>query len=590
MPEDKIIRRLTTIFAADVEGFTRLMRADEEATYTTLAEYRNVIDELITRHDGRVFNTGGDSVLSEFNSVVEAVRCAIACQEEISNRNSALVDDRMLLFRIGINIGDVMVVGGDLLGDGVNVAARLEGLAEPGGICLSGNVFEQLRHKLSIDFEDMGQQEVKNIADPIHVYRVIIGDIGSSPILSNNVETTKLPDKPSLAVLPFDNMSGDLEDEYFADGISEDLITALSNVRSFIVIDRSSSFNFKGQSVSVKDIGRRLGVRYVLKGSVRKAKDKVRVSAQLVEAATSKEVWAARLDGELHDVFDLQDKIVANVVGALEPQLLRIEVERIQQKRPENFDAYDLTLCGLAHMNKLTPEDTAASLDYFRRASEADPNYARAYCCASWCYRRQVQLKGMVLSEQEKAEAIRLGKAALQADNTDPYVLWQVGLTVALVEQDIDAALSLIDRSLAANPNSNRAWLASALVRTFIGDPETVIEHTERAMQLSPLDTAVWVGFGLLANAHLQLTNYEDAVIWGRRSVQLHRDNLPAHLALIASLALTGKQLEAETALTELRTIEHNLTLASIHQRFPIVRYQNLQSFIRGLSKAGLSA
>jgi tetratricopeptide (TPR) repeat protein len=316
----------------------------------------------------------------------------------------------------------------------------------------------------------------------------------------------------------------------------------------------------------------------------------VRVSAQLVEAASGNHVWADRMDGELHDIFDLQDKIVANVVGALEPQLLRVEVERIHQKRPENFDAYDLTLCGLARMNKLNPEDTAAALDYFRRATDADPNYARAYCCASWCYRRQVQLKGMILSEKEKAEAVRLARAALQADNTDPYVLWQVGMTVALVEQDLDAAQSLIDRSLTANPNSNRAWLASATVRTYIGDPVTAIEHAERAMQLSPLDTAIWVAFGLLANAHIQLTNYEDAAVWARRSVQLHRDNLPAHLDLIISLALTGQQQEAETALTELHRMEPYITLASVQQRFPMNRYQNLQSFIEGLSKAGLPA
>jgi tetratricopeptide (TPR) repeat protein len=241
-------------------------------------------------------------------------------------------------------------------------------------------------------------------------------------------------------------------------------------------------------------------------------------------------------------------------------------------------------------MNKLNPEDTAAALDYFRRATDADPNYARAYCCASWCYRRQVQLKGMILSEKEKAEAVRLARAALQADNTDPYVLWQVGMTVALVEQDLDAAQSLIDRSLTANPNSNRAWLASATVRTYIGDPVTAIEHAERAMQLSPLDTAIWVAFGLLANAHIQLTNYEDAAVWARRSVQLHRDNLPAHLDLIISLALTGQQQEAETALTELHRMEPYITLASVQQRFPMNRYQNLQSFIEGLSKAGLPA
>ena len=398
------------------------------------------------------------------------------------------------------------------------------------------------------------------------------------------------PDNPSIAVIPFVNLSDDAEQEYFADGITEDLTTALSNVRSFFVIDRSPSFTYKGQSVDVREVGRRLAVRYVLEGSVRKAGDKVRVSAQLVDVSSGKQVWADRFDGDLRDVFDLQDKIVASVVGALEPQLLRAELERMRQKRPENFDAYDLVLCGLSHMNKLSPEDTAAALNFFRRAIDADPNYARAYCCASWCYRRQVQLWGMILSEEDKAESLRLAQAALQADNTDPYVLWQVGFTVALVEQDIEGGLSLIDRSLAANSNSNRALLTSASVRTLSGDPQTAIEHATRAIQLSPLDTSMWVAFGVLANAYAQLGNYNEAVVWARRSVRLHREFLLAHIALIASLAQLGQQREAEMALSELQKIEPDFTLMSIRQRFPLDRFQSHQSFIEGLSKAGLPA
>jgi TolB-like protein/DNA-binding SARP family transcriptional activator len=397
-------------------------------------------------------------------------------------------------------------------------------------------------------------------------------------------------DNPSIAVLPFANLSGDAEQEYFADGITEDLTTALSNVRSFFVIDRSSSFSYKGRSVDVRDVGRRLAVRYVLEGSVRKVGDKVRVSAQLVDVSSGSQVWANRFDGDLLDVFDLQDKIVASVVGALEPQLLRAELERMRQKRPENFDAYDLILCGLSHMNKLSPEDTAAALNFFRRAIDADPTYARAYCCASWCYRRQVQLRGMILSDEDKAEALRLARAALQADNTDPYVLWQVGFTVALVEQDIEGGLSLIDRSLVANPNSNRALLTSASVRTLSGDPQTAIEHATRAIQLSPLDTSMWVAFGVLANAHVQLANYDDAVVWARRSVRLHREFLLAHIALIVSLAQLGQQREAEMALSKLQKMESDLMLMSVQQRFPLDRFQNHQAFIEGLSKAGLPA
>lgn len=572
--------RLVAVLIADIAGYTRLMEQDTDGTVAAWQTARQeVIKPVIADHSGKIVKLTGDGFLVEFSTIQNAVNCAIAMQRGLAPSS--------LDFRMGINLGDIVDDGEDIHGEGVNIAARMEGLADPGGICISGDVYNQVRNRIEATFEDMGDQKVKNVAEPVRVY-AIRTDGSAAPSASAAPVALALPDKPSIAVLPFANLSGDPEDEYFADGIAEDLITALSNVRSFFVIDRSSSFTFKGQPVGVKDIGRRLGVRYILEGSVRKAKDRVRVSAQLVEAASGNHVWADRLDGKLHDVFDLQDKIVASVVGALEPQLLRVEVERIHQKRPENFDAYDLTLCGLARMNKLSPEDTAAALDYFRRATDADPNYARAYCCASWCYRRQVQLKGMILSEKEKAEALRLARAALQADNTDPYVLWQVGMTVAVVEQDIDAAQSLIDRSLAANPNANRAWLASATVRIYIGDPVTAIEHTERAMQLSPLDTAVWVAFGLLSNAHIQLANYEDAAVWARRSVQLHRDNLPAHLALIISLTLIGQQQEAEMALTELHRIEPDLTLANVQQRFSMGRYQNLQSFIDGLSKAGL--
>jgi len=584
-------RKLAAVLAADVVGYSRMMADDEVATLAALTHHREeLIAPLVSEHRGRVVKLMGDGLLAEFASVVDAVQCAIAVQRGMSDRNLDVSEARRVTLRIGINIGDIITRDQDIYGDGVNIAARLEALAEPGGILVSGDTYRQVRNKLSATFEYLGETALKNIPAPVETYRVIDGiDTGERPLPYIHRAPTRAA-SPSIAVLPFVNVGGVAEDEYFSDGIAEDLITALSNVRSFFVIDRSSSFTFKGQSVDVMAIGRRLGVRYVLEGSVRKARDKVRVSAQLVEASSGDHVWAGRFDGSIDDVFDLQDKIVASVVGALEPQLLRAEWERIRQKRPENFDAYDLTLCGLSHMNRLTPEATATALKYFRNAIDVDPTYARAYCCASWCYRRQVQIKGMILPKEDEAEALHLARAALQADGTDPYVLWQVGLTIGLVEQDLDAGLSLVDRSLAANSNSNRAWLASATLRYLSGDPQTAIEHAERAIQLSPLDTSMWVAFGVLANAHIQLANYEEAVVWGRRSVRLHRDHLPAHLVLIASLAQVGQQQEAEKALAELRQMEPELTLTTIQQRFPMERYQNVQGFIDGLGKAGFTA
>ena len=399
-----------------------------------------------------------------------------------------------------------------------------------------------------------------------------------------------LPDIPSVAVLPFENLSGDLEQEYFSDGITDDLITALSNVRAFFVIDRGSSFTYKGRAVDVKEVGRELGVRYVLEGSVRKARDRVRVSAELIDATTGNHVWADRYDGGLDDIFDLQDEIAASVVGAIEPQIQRAEVERIRHKRPESFDAYDLTLSGLAKMDKLTPKDSADALDLFMKAIELDPNYARAYACASYCHRRHVQLKGLVISDADKAEALRLAQAAFKADRTDPYVLWQTGMAIGILEGDLDEAAALIDRSLSINANANRAWLASATVRCFLGDPETVIEHAERAMRLSPLDVSMWVAHGVLAVAHMQLKNYQEAASWGKKAIRLHRDNLPPHYVLVASLAQMGRQEEAEAALGKLLDLEPGLTIGGLKKRFPIAGYRNLDGFLEGLKKAGLKA
>jgi TolB-like protein/tetratricopeptide (TPR) repeat protein len=585
MSKARAKRRLAAILAADVVGYSRLMGVDEEGTLTTLKTYRHeVIDPKIAEHGGRIVKTMGDGVLVEFSSAVEAVRCADEIQRGMLERNTSMPRDKRVEFRIGIHVGDIIIEDGDIFGDGVNIAARLEGIAQPGGICISEDAYRQVRGKFAANFQDAGEHKLKNIAQPVRVYQLQAGGD------AKEASTPALPDNPSVAVLPFTNLSRDPEQEYFADGITEDLTMALSNVRSFFVIDRSSSFTYKGQSVDVREVGRRLKVRYVLEGSVRKAGDKLRVSAQLVEVLSGNQVWADRFDGDLREIFDLQDKIVASVVGALEPQLLRAELERVRQKRPDNFDAYDLTLCGLSHMNKLTPEDTAAALNYFRRAIDADPNYARAYACACWCYRRKVQLRGMILSEEEKTESLRLARAALQADSTDPYVLWQVGFAFALIDKDMEGGLSLIDRSLAANPNSNRALLTSASVRVLSGDPQTAIKHAERAIQLSPLDISMWVAFGVLANAHAQLAHYQEAVVWARRSVRLHRDHILAHIALIASLAQIDQQQEAEKALSELQKVEPDLTLTSIQQRFPLDRFQNYQSLIEGLSKAGLPA
>ena len=594
MCSKRLPRKLAAILYADVAGYSRLTGEDEDATHRALSEYLDLISLTIEAHHGQVMHYAGDAVLAKFDAVIDAMSSAVAVQDELEAQNRQLSEQRKLQFRIGINLGDVIEDRGDIYGDGVNVAARLEGLAEPGGICISESVRTAIGNKLPLSFEFMGEQSVKNIAEPVRSYRVITKTASDARTADNSANDSKEPpepepsDKPSIAVLPFTNMSADPEQEYFSDGVTEDIITALSNVRSFFVIARNSTFTYKGKSVDVKDVGRQLGVRYVMEGSVRKAGNRVRVTAQLLDAGSGKHIWADKYDGALDDIFDLQDQITSTVIGAIEPRLQRAEFERVKHKRPDSLDAYDFVLRGLASMNKLTPEDTAEGLHQFRLAIERDPNYGRAYACASWCYRRHVQISGMTLSEEDRNESIRLTDAALKADDTDPYVLWQAGLTAGLLENDLDAATALVDRSLAINPNAVRAWASSGLLRNILADTSTAIEHAERAMRLSPLDTAMWVLYSVLAIAHMQEQRYEDAASWARKSIRQHRHNLPAYHVLAASCTQLDRLDEAKKTIQQLLELDPELTITRLQEIFPVANYKNLDSFLDGLRRAGL--
>ncbi len=594
MCSKRLPRKLAAILYADVAGYSRLTGEDEDATHRALSEYLDLISLTIEAHHGQVMHYAGDAVLAKFDAVIDAMSSAVAVQDELEAQNRQLSEQRKLQFRIGINLGDVIEDRGDIYGDGVNVAARLEGLAEPGGICISESVRTAIGNKLPLSFEFMGEQSVKNIAEPVRSYRVITKTASDARTADASANDSREPpepepsDKPSIAVLPFTNMSADPEQEYFSDGVTEDIITALSNVRSFFVIARNSTFTYKGKSVDVKDVGRQLGVRYVMEGSVRKAGNRVRVTAQLLDAGSGKHIWADKYDGALDDIFDLQDQITSTVIGAIEPRLQRAEFERVKHKRPDSLDAYDFVLRGLASMNKLTPEDTAEGLHQFRLAIERDPNYGRAYACASWCYRRHVQISGMTLSEEDRNESIRLTDAALKADDTDPYVLWQAGLTAGLLENDLDAATALVDRSLAINPNAVRAWASSGLLRNILADTSTAIEHAERAMRLSPLDTAMWVLYSVLAIAHMQEQRYEDAASWARKSIRQHRHNLPAYHVLAASCTQLDRLDEAKKTIQQLLELDPELTITRLQEIFPVANYKNLDSFLDGLRRAGL--
>jgi adenylate cyclase len=479
MSEPRVERRLAAILAADVAGYSRLMGVDEEGTLAALkACRRELIDPKIAEHRGRMVKTTGDGALVEFASAVDATRCALEIQRAMAERNAVIPEDRRIEFRVGINVGDIIIDQEDIYGDGVNIAARVESVADPGGVCLSEDAYKQVKNKLALNVSDMGEQQLKNIAQPVRVYGVRLDDTTSRSALA-------LPDKPSIAVLPFQNMSGDPEQEYFADGIVEEIITALSRMRWLFVIARNSSFTFKGRAVDVKQVSRDLGVRYVLEGSVRKAANRIRITAQLIDATSGVHVWAERFDGGLQDVFDLQDQVTARVVGEIAPKLEQAEIERAKRKRTESLDAYDYFLRGMASVHQWTRTANDEALRLFYKAIDLDPGFASAYGMAAWCYIWR-KLNGWVVDRaQETSEGAHLARRAVELGKDDAVALSRGGHALAWFVRDLDNGAAFIDRALVLNPNLAAAWNLSGWVRAYRGELDLAIEHHQRAMRLS---------------------------------------------------------------------------------------------------------
>lgn len=585
MGAEPLERKLAAILYADVAGYSRLTGEDEDGTHRALRTYLDAITSHIQVHKGRVVHYAGDAVLAEFGTVSNALGCAVDVQHDLMARNQDLPDERKVQFRIGVNLGEVIVDQDEIYGDGVNVAARLESLAEPGGICISEAVRTAVGKKLPLDYESMGEQQVKNIEEPVRAYRVRLEAQTAS---FSGTPSADVSTKPSLAVLPFTNMSGDPEQEYFSDGITEDVTTALSNVGWFSVAARHSAFAYKGKAIDIRQVGKELGVQYILEGSVRKGGNKIRITAQLIETATGKHIWANNYDGTVDDIFDFQDQITETIVGTLEPEFQRAEAKRIGEKRPESMEAYDYLLRGLSYMNKLTPEDTRTALQYFYKAIEKDQGYARAYAYAFWCYRREVDMRGLVLSKEEQAEAIRLIETGLKCDKDDHVVLMQAGTMKSLLQRDFEGALALVDRSLVINPNTARTWYASAMARSCIGDTETAIKHAERAIRISPRNPSHWYARWCIAAAHLQELRYEQAAEAAKKVVQVNSYILAAHLILAASSVHLGRLEEARAAIKRSLQLDPTLTVSQVQEIFPIANYKNLNAYLDGLRKAGL--
>jgi adenylate cyclase len=593
MPEGRIDRRLAAIFAGDIAGYSRLMGADEKGTLSQIKAHRKeLVDPKVTEHRGRVVKTTGDGMLVEFVSVVDAVRCAVDIQRGMAERNVDVPAGKRIEFRVGINVGDIISDDNDIYGDGVNVAARLEALAEPGGIMVSPrNVYDQVRDKLSFGFEDMGEQTVKNIARPIGVHRISLGEsVASTTIKSAAVGTkTELPtaNRPSIAVLPFANMSGDQEQDYFADGISEDIITGLSKLRWFFVIARNSSFTYKGKAVDVKQVAHELGVRYVLEGSVRKGGDRVRITTQLIDAVTSNHIWADRYDGDLTDVFALQDDITRKVVAAIEPRLLEAEGIRSQSRSPEDIDAWDMVIHANSLFWRLTKPEGEAAIAMLKRAIERHPEYAPAYSMlafmllvsgyAAWTvWEAEIQVK----------QAAELASRALELDDSDPWAHLALGY-VAFTRRHTDGAVEEFQRAIDLNPNFAAAHGYFGWALALDGQSERAIPHLEGAIRLSPHDPQNAIFYVGLAAAHYLAGRYAEAVGFGRKAVQQRSSFTGSHRIYCASLAQAGQLDEARAVLKRLKELQPDISIAWIEKYVPYTAGP-MAKFLDGMRKSGL--
>jgi adenylate cyclase len=539
-------RKIAAILAADVVGYSRLAGSDEDRTLARLRALRSdLIDPTIAQRNGRVVKRTGDGVLVEFRSVVDALRCAMEIQNAMAERNAGLQTQQRIDFRIGIHLGDVVEEDdGDLMGDAVNIAGRLEGICEPGGVCLSDDAWRLARDRVDKTFVDLGERTLKNIARPMHVYLVpAVRTLEEFESSKQDKVTPPLPEKPSIAVLPFQNMSGDVEQDYFADGIADDIVTGLSRIKWLFVIARHSSFIYKGKEVDVRQVGRELGVRYVLEGSVRRAGARLRISAQLVEAESGAYLWADKLDGELKDVFDFQDLITDRVVGVVEPSVRRSEIERSRRKRPESLGAYDLFLRALPHMQSHMPGDARKAIPLLEEALRLEPDYVAAHAHLAWCHEWCFTRGGF--DEADRTTALAHVRRALASDADDAASLAVAGWVTIVLSKEHATALSAVERAISLNPSCAMAHYYGALVNAFADRPKAVAIHTARALKLSPFDPKAFEAHLALGMAAISEERHDEAAVCFARASEIN----PAHSVMpffhAIALALAGHATHA---------------------------------------------
>jgi len=595
-------RRLAAIVAADVVGYSRMMGRDESGTLARLREHRKQrLEPILARHGGRLVKLTGDGAISEFPSAVDALSAAIDIQQAVTEANRNAPPDTSIVFRIGVHLGDLIVEEDDLYGDGVNIAARLEAEAPPGGIVVSGDVHNAVVGKLKAKLHDLGALSLKNIERPVQAFRVewMAEDwpvrvaapplsSAAAPAVQEPALVLALPDKPSIAVLPFQNMSGDPEQEYFVDGIVEDIISALSRFKWLFVIARNSSFTYKGTAIDIRQVGRNLGVRYVLEGSIRKAGERVRITGQLIEAASGTHLWAERFEGALQDVFELQDRVTASVVGELGSQLQLAEMERARRKGTGDLTAYDHYLRGMDRLYVWTRESNQEALGYFLKAIEIDQNYAMAYGLAALCYSLRKQSRWLVDPVCENAEGVRLARRAIELDHDDPWVLGTAGFTMAYVAEELEFGAECIAECLALNPNYAFGWTFSGWVQIYLGNPDTALKHLEQARRLSPRDPGIMQLTTGCALAHYFAGRYEETVRLAEQVVRQVPNFLPALRMAAMGHAMLGQQDRASAAAARVLALDPEARVSILVPLLPLRQPEDRERYRVGLARAGL--
>ncbi len=577
-------RRLAAVVAADVVGYSRLMGVDEAGTLAALRSHRaELIDGKISEHGGRIVKTMGDGLLLEFPSVVDATQCVIDVQQTMAGRNETVDEDKRIIFRIGVHLGDLVVEGDDIFGDGINIAARLEAFCEAGGVAISGTAHENIAGRIEVGFVDAGDQQLKNISRPVRVWQWT--PTAAAP--ATDEAALPLPDKPSIAVLPFDNMSGDPEQEYFSDGISEDIITALSKVHWLFGIARNSTFTYRGSAVDVARVAKELGVRYVVEGSVRKAANKVRITAQLIDGANGNHVWAERYDRELDDIFAVQDEITENIVGRIDNEIRVSEIDRARRKPPANLDAWELYQRGLWHAYKTNQADNGEARNLFLKAVERDPNFALAHAGIAFTCALEV-IQGYSDDPAEcLTKGLAAGERAVALDDKDSLTHFTLGRVLYLSGQG-DRAIAALEKSVALNPSFAHGYYGLGSALNWYGRAADAIPKLDIAMRLSPQDPMLSAMQQMRAVGCINLENYDEAEEWARKAVDERPNQFWPHINLAIALAGQDRLDEARLAVEAARHVRPDLSPSVIRRLLPHYHLEYVELHIDALRKAGL--